>query len=111
MKKVLAVVALSLGLIPTAFAKQADWNGKFVINHDQQTITVEHTPNGVIFQDMIYTKACIKFGKGVTFNGIKFDDDVKLCTDTNVENFSTELDKLGVVVSRTIKLGPTYTTN
>lgn len=110
MRKIIVIAAIGLSIMSNVFANKADWNGKFIIGYDKQSISVEHTPSNVIFQSMLYAKTCVNFGKGTSFNGIKFQSDVALCTSTNADNFITELEKIGQIVSKDVKLGPTYTT-
>ncbi len=111
MKKLPLIFLIGLSVTSNSFAEKSDWNGKFIIDNNTQSISVEHTPTNVIFQSMITAKTCVSFGKGACFNGIKFKEDLNFCTATNADDFTKEVAKLGPILSRDVKLGPNYTVN
>ena len=92
----------------TGFADINDWNGTFTIRHNNGTIqTVTHTPAYVQYL-FIYSGECTVLGKGVSINGIKFQDNIRLCTHSTVEKFTDEVQKMGLIVNKRIALGSTY---
>lgn len=108
-KKITISMMLILSLVTSAFAGSEDWNGEFTFQNSQnQTYVVKHAPTYVHF--LFFTSAiCIQLSKGANLNGMVIPENVSLCTDLNVEAFTNEVQKLGFITNKTVKLGPTYT--
>lgn len=104
------IIALSLGLICTSsvFAGKEDWNGSYKVQvSDTVTWDVVHTPTQVKIL-FISSGVCTHLGKGASINGVKIKEDLDLCVAENVPNFTKEVQKLGTIVNKSVKLGPTY---
>lgn len=41
-------------------------------------------------------------------NGIEFKEDVNLCTASDIQTFTNEVQKIGVIVNKTVTPGVTY---
>lgn len=105
-KKLILIAAL--GLSSVAFAGTEDWNGVFTVQDSNGGLqTVSHTPTRVKF---IFFSAggCIHLGKGSKINGIEFKDDINLCTISDIQTFTNEVQKIGVIVNKTVTPGSTY---
>ena len=90
------------------FAGKEDWQGTFtVVATNGEKVAVTHAPNGVGFS-FLHAGQTIHLQQGSTINGFKVKEGVALLTNSNVEEFSTEVTKLGTIVDKTITLGPTY---
>lgn len=102
------VLTAALGLSSAAFAGTEDWNGIFTVQDANGRLqTVSHTPTRVQF---IFFGAggCIHLGKGSKINGIEFKEDVNLCTASDIQTFTNEVQKIGVIVNKTVTPGVTY---
>lgn len=107
-KKVAILCLLSFSL-SNALAGNEDWNGVFTVKNNLGNLdTVKHTPWNVSYM-FFSAGACMHFHKGASINNVVFKEDIDLCTKTNVETFEKEVQKLGVIVNKTVSLGPTYT--
>lgn len=107
-KKIVISTLLGLSLITSAFAGTEDWKGVYNIKFSSgQTQTLTHTSTSVQFLFMTSGK-CMHLAKGSKVNGIEIKETVDLCTQTKVDVFTREVQKLGNIVSKTITLGPTY---
>lgn len=109
MKKVIAALLVGLSSISPAYADMADWTGDFLVDNKNQTISIGHTPTNVDFDHMFIVGKCLVIGKGVKLNGITYNDNIEICTNSNVETFIGEVVKCGTVVSQKVKLGSNYT--
>lgn len=102
-------IAIYLGflIVSNAFAGVEDWVGKFNIKGTQSMGPIEHSPTGVHW-GFIHAGECMKFGKGAQMNDITFKEDVRLCTKSNIDEFTKEVSKIGKIDNKYIKIGPTY---
>ncbi|KTD31820.1 hypothetical protein [Legionella maceachernii] len=95
-----------LGL--TSFAGTKDWNGTFTIKNNNGDIqTVTHAPNYVQYL-FFSSRGCLVFKKGASINGMTFQEDVELCTHSNIESFTGEVQKMGLIIDKNITLDSTY---
>lgn len=108
LKKSLLTLLILMGLASGAsFAGKEDWNGLYKLRFGDQVIDASHTSTKVQFLFFSAGK-CVNLQKGSKINGVEIKDDVRLCTDNNITQFSQELQKLGAIVSQDVKPGPTY---
>lgn len=104
---------IALGLLSTlpfsAFAGNEDWTGVFKVRVGPlQLQEVTHSPNHVHF--LFFTAGqCINLGQGTRINDFIFKQATSLCVNQNVETFTHEVEKLGIIVDKKITLGNTYT--
>ena len=107
--RIIASAILGFLLVTTAFAGIEDWKGSFTIQTpDGSKTTVIHTPTYVNFT-FIRAGQCINLSKGSNMNGIIPKQDVKLCVASNIDDFTYEVQSLGMILDKTITPGPTYT--
>lgn len=108
LNKTILSMILSLSLVASAFAGSEDWSGTFTIQaHNGSVQSIEHSPNGVSFL-FFRVGSCLFLSKGSRVNGLVMKEDINLCRDMDVEQFTVEVQKLGSILSKTITLGPTY---
>ena len=99
LKKAAIGIMVSFCMMTTAFGGTEDWNGTFtVVNGKGSVVTVTHTPTSVSMMGMT-AGTCLQV------------NNIKLCTKSKVEEFSNELLKLGMVINKSVSLGPTYYSN
>lgn len=99
---------LSLVYITNSYAGQEDWNGMYLIMRtDGEQHIVRHTPTHVQF--LFFTIGeCLELHKGSSINGVKMSEDAKICRDSNTDDFTKEVAKLGTIIDQVIDVGPTY---
>lgn len=108
-KKIAFSIVLGLSLVTGAFAGSEDWNGSFSFkDNNGETHSVVHAPNYIQFM-FFRVGSCLRLSKGASMNGFVIPENVELCTKTNVETFTNEVQKLGFITNKAVKLGPTYT--
>ncbi|MGL6029892.1 MAG: hypothetical protein ACRC0M_08955 [Legionella sp.] len=108
-KKITYSILISTLFATTAFAGSEDWDGKLTFKSAQGDLyTITHTPKRVQFL-FFSAGECIALSKGSSINGMIIPEDVKLCKASNVDSFTSEVQKLGIITNKTITLGPTYT--
>lgn len=96
-------------LFQNSFAGKEDWNGHFTVKvSDKHWETVNHSPTKIQFL-FITSSKCILLGKGAKINGIEIKENIQLCTDSNIETFETEVQKLGMITDKSIIPGSSYT--
>lgn len=106
-KSVLALV-LGCSWFTSSFAGTEDWNGAFTFQlSDGKVYAVNHAPTRVQFL-FFNVGGCLHFGKGSSINGLKFKEDVDLCTNSTVDAFTNEVQKMGAIVNKEITIGSTY---
>lgn len=94
--------------ISCSIAGSEDWSGTFTIKDSSGSVnTASHTPTYVQFS-FIKVGKCLHLGKGSNLNGIEIKENVDLCTNSNIETFINEAQKLGLIVNQTITRGPSY---
>ena len=107
-KKTLVCIGLVCLLMTNAFSGSEDWNGSFTIQDSNgEARAVDHTPTGIKFLFFSVGK-CLRLGKGVKISGMLIPEDVVLCTHSTVEEFISEVQKLGVISNKTVTLGASY---
>lgn len=106
--KQILVLCFSLLSATLSFAGAEDWTGNYKIKFSaNDTVEAAHSPTRVQFMFLSAGK-CIQLSKGAVINGVELKQDVNLCTNSKVEVFTAEVAKLGAILNKTIKLGPTY---
>ena len=106
--KITTIIALALSFGTAAMAGTEDWNGSFTIQDPNgQTKTIKHTPSYINFY-FFTAGTCLFLGKGITINGLKINQDTNLCVSSSVEQFTVEVQKIGSLIRKDVKLGPTY---
>lgn len=109
LRKIIIAFLFGLSFITSAFAGKEDWTGIFTINDGSRSSKeVRHSPTSVSYS--FFNCKDIHLGKGCTINGVEIKEDVNLRVDSDVETFTAEVSKLGVILNQSIKLGPTYST-
>lgn len=92
----------------SSFAGPEDWKGLYNFKDTNgKTHTIIHSSNTVSFMFM-HSGGCIALMKGSIINDLKIEEDVKLCTNANVEKFTQEVAKLGLITHKNIILGSSY---
>ncbi|MGE3920003.1 MAG: hypothetical protein AB7F64_03500 [Gammaproteobacteria bacterium] len=118
-KKCLILCICFFSFITAAFAGVEDWQGTFIVkpNNKKFLLNVTHTPENIQLtvtnqnnnsSTTISSGKCIIVGNGSNIGGINVTTNIKLCVSMNVDNFTTELKKLGYVDYKSVELGPTY---
>jgi hypothetical protein len=51
---------------------------------------------------------CLFFGKDSSIHGLKMPQDVSLCTNYNVDEFTIEIEKFSKILNKKVILGPSY---
>lgn len=101
-KKIALAFCLFLGFSSYSFAANSNWTGQYQVKMpNEQVEVVTHTPNFVRFMFFTVGK-CLFLHKGSSINGIVFKEDVQLCTDSSIDEFTTEVAKLGTIINRSI---------
>ena len=107
-KKAVISMVLGFALVASAFAGSEDWNGTFTFQDSTgEARAVAHTPTGIQFLFFSVGK-CLRLGKGAKINGMIIPEDVTLCTNSNVEAFIGQVQRLGFITNKTVTLGPSY---
>lgn len=103
--------AVALGMLfscANLFAGVEDWYGKFIIQDSAgEKHMVQHIPTATQFI-FLRVGTCLYLSKGSKIDNFTSPEDVNLCTASNIETFTTEVQKLGVILNNAITLGPTY---
>ena len=108
-KKIAILVVLGLSLATSAFAGPEDWNGAFTFQDSTgEEHSIVHAPNYIQFM-FLRVGSCLLMRKGSKMNGMIIPENVEFCTSANVEKFTNEVQKLGLITNKIVKLGPTYT--
>jgi hypothetical protein len=108
LKKLALTLVLGISGISSALAGIEDWNGVFTVqDSDGRLQTVTHTPMKVQFM-FFSAGVCLHFGKGSKINGIEFKEEVNFCTNSDIPSFTNEVQKLGVIVDKSVTAGSTY---
>lgn len=102
---------VGLSCLSTAYADMADWTGEFLVDNNNQTLSIGHTPQGVNLNHMLYAGVCLHLSKGASINDITFNQNIDICTQSNVGTLTNEVSKIGQIVSNNVTLGPNYTNN
>lgn len=106
--RIMVSAILSFLIVTNIFAGTEDWNGSYSIElSDGNTTTVIHTPT---FVKLSFLRAgkCIKLSKGSNINGIIPKQDISLCVSSNIDQFTQEVENLGIILEKIITQGPTY---
>ena len=107
-RKMIFTLVFSIAWSISSFAGIEDWTGSFtVLDSSRNKHRVHHTSKYIIFS-FLYTGRCVYLEQGSQMHGFEIKDDINLCTNASVEEFTNEVKKLGPVVSNEITLGPTY---
>jgi len=107
-KKTTISLVLGFALAASAFAGSEDWNGTFTFQDSTGVArAVAHTPTGIQFLFFSVVK-CLHLGKGAKISGVLIPEDVTLCTNSNVETFISQVQKLGLITNKTVTLGASY---
>ncbi|PJD91381.1 MAG: hypothetical protein CK424_07100 [Legionella sp.] len=108
-KKIVLALAASSIWLTSAYAGSEDWKGVFVVRgSDGNEYTIRHTPSNVRFLFMSAGQ-CMHLSKGSSINGLVMPENIDLCTNLNVDDFTKEMQKLGVIINESIEMGQTYT--
>lgn len=108
-KKITCSIIIGISLATTAFAGSEDWDGQLTFKSAQgDSYTITHTPNRVQFL-FFSAGGCLSLAKGASINGFIIPADVKFCRVDNVDTFTNEVQKLGIITNKAITLGATYT--
>lgn len=108
-KKIAASTLLGLAVSASAFAGSEDWDGQFTFQTDKgESYTITHSPNYVQFM-FFNVKGCLSLSKGSSINGMIIPANVKFCRIDNIDTFTSEVQKLGLIVNKTVSAGSTYT--
>lgn len=105
MLKNIFLLAFSLLFINPVFAGSEDWDGKFFVKNGGEQ-TVIHTSKYVQFS-FIRSKH-IHFSKGSRINDMTFSQDIDLSTEMNITTFTEEVRKIGIILNKSIHVGPSY---
>ena len=97
--KKIAILVLGLSLATSAFAGPEDWNGTFTFQDSTgEEHSVVHAPNYIQFM-FFRVGSCLRMSKGSKMNGMIIPENVEFCTRTNVETFTNEVQKLGLITN------------
>ena len=103
------VISALLGLTSIAFSGSEDWSGQYNFKSSNgESYSITHTPNHVQFM-FFNVSGCLSLSKGSSINGMIIPADAKLCRIDNIETFTSEVQKLGLITNKVITIGPTYT--
>jgi hypothetical protein len=108
LKNLALIIVLGFSGITSAFAGVEDWTGVFTVQDPTGGLqNVNHTPNRVRFM-FFSAGTCIKLAKGSRVNGIEFKEDISLCSGSDIQTFTNEVQKIGVILNKEVTVGPTY---
>lgn len=107
-KKIATSILLGLALSSAAFAGSEDWDGQFTFQSAQgNKYTISHSPTRIQFL-FFNVGGCLFLGKGSSINGFVIPENVEFCRVDTIDKFTSEVQKLGLIVDKTITVGSTY---
>jgi len=92
-----------------ALAGPEDWHGDFILLSTKGSKeTISHHPTYLKIVCCLYIGDSYKISRGGSLNGLVATQDGILKVRMNADDFTIEVQKLGVLLSKQITLGPTY---